>query len=85
MIVHTDNAAPHAAKGVTEYVDHNSLKRASHPPYPLDLTPSDCYLFGHVKHQLLGKEFTEGGELVSAISKILNQIPPDALVDVSDD
>jgi transposase len=52
MIVHADNAGPHAAKCVTEYTDHNSLKRAPHPPYSPDLTPSDFYLFGDVKHQL---------------------------------
>jgi hypothetical protein len=27
MIVHADNAGPHAVKCVTEYMDHNSLKK----------------------------------------------------------
>jgi hypothetical protein len=31
MIVHADNADPHVAKCVTEYMDHNSLKRADRP------------------------------------------------------
>jgi hypothetical protein len=66
-------------------MDHNSLKRAPHPPYSPDLAPSDFYLFGYIKHQLQGHEFTEGTELVSAISEILNQIPINTLVDVSDD
>jgi hypothetical protein len=82
MIVHADNAGPHIAKCVMEYMDHNSLKRAPHPPYLLDLAPSEFYLFGYVKHQLQGREFTEGGELVSARSEILNQIPTDILADV---
>jgi hypothetical protein len=64
---------------------HNSLKRASHPPYSHDLASSDFYLFGYVKHQLEGREFTEGVELVSPISEILSQIATDALVDVFDD
>jgi hypothetical protein len=42
------------------------------------------YLFGYVKHRLQGHEFTEGAELVSAISEILNQIPTDTLADVFD-
>jgi hypothetical protein len=82
MIVHVDNAGPHVAKCATEYTDHNSLKRAPHPPYSPDLAPADFYLFGHVKHQLQGQEFREGPGLVSAISEIVNQIPTDSLVDV---
>jgi hypothetical protein len=66
MIVHADNVGPHVAKCVTEYMDHNSLNRAPHP-YSPDLAPSDSYLFGYVKHQLQGYEFTEAPGLVSAI------------------
>jgi transposase len=44
MIVYADNSGPHVAKYVTEYMDQNSLKRAPHPPYSLDLAPSDFYL-----------------------------------------
>jgi hypothetical protein len=82
MIVHADNASLHVAKCVTEYMDHNSWKRAPHPPYSPDLAPSDSYRFGYVKHQLQGHGFTEGAELVSSFSEILNQIPTDTLVDV---
>jgi transposase len=82
MIVHADDVGPHVAKSVTEYMDHNSLKRVRHPPYSPDLAPSDFYLFGYVKHQLRGHEFTEGPELVSAISEILNQISIDTSVEV---
>jgi histone-lysine N-methyltransferase SETMAR len=85
MIVHAENADPHLAKCVTESMDYNELKRVLHPPYSPDLAPSAFYLFGHVKHQLQGHEFTEGAELVSAISEILTQIPTDTLVDVFDD
>jgi hypothetical protein len=52
MIIHADDAGPHVAKYVTEYMDHNSLKRAPHPLSLPDLTPSDFYLFGYVKYQL---------------------------------
>jgi histone-lysine N-methyltransferase SETMAR len=85
MTVHADNAGPHVAKCVMEYTDHNSLKRAPHPPYSPDLAPADSYLFGYLKHQLQGHEFTEGAEPVSAISEILNQVPTDTLVNVFDD
>jgi hypothetical protein len=70
MIVYADNGGPHVAKCVTEYMDHNSLKRPPHPPSSPNLAPSGFYLFGYVKHQLQGHEFTEGAELVSAITEI---------------
>jgi hypothetical protein len=85
MIVHTDNTSAHVAKCLTEYIDHNSLKRAPHPPHSPDLAPSAFYLFGHVKHQLQGYEFTEGAEFFLAISEILNQIPTDTLAELLDD
>jgi hypothetical protein len=66
-------------------MNYNSLKRASHRLYSPDRAPFNFYLFGYVKHQLQGHEFTEGAELVSAISELLNQIPTDTLVDVFDD
>jgi hypothetical protein len=84
MIVHADNADPHIATCVTEYMYHNSLKRVPYAPNSPDLAPSDFDLFAHVKHQLQAHEFTEGAELASAISDILNQILTDMLVDVFD-
>jgi hypothetical protein len=85
MILHPDNAGPHVAKSVAEYMDYNSLKTGPHPPDSPDLAPSDFCLFGYVRHQLQGHEFTERAEFVSAITEILNQIPTEPLVDVFDE
>jgi hypothetical protein len=85
MIVYADNAGPHVAKCVMEYMDQNSLKRAPHPPHSSDLTPPAFYLFGCVKRQLQGHKFTEGAGLVLAISEILHQVPTATLVDTFDD
>jgi hypothetical protein len=60
MVGHTDDSGPDVAKCVTESMGDNSLKRAPHPPYSPDLALSDFDLFGYVKHQLQGHEFTEG-------------------------
>jgi hypothetical protein len=85
MIVHADNAGPNVAKYVPEDLDHNSLKKASHRHSSPDLPASDFYLFGHVRYQLQGHEYTKGAELVSVISEMFNQIPTDTFVDVLDD
>jgi hypothetical protein len=84
-VVHADNVGSHVGTCVTEYMNRNSVKRAPHPPYSPDSPPSDFYLFGSVKYPLQGHEFTEGAELVSAVSEILNQIATDTLADVFDD
>jgi histone-lysine N-methyltransferase SETMAR len=41
MIFHADNAGRHVTESVPEYMDHNSLKRAPHPPYSPGLALSD--------------------------------------------
>jgi hypothetical protein len=34
-------------------------KNMEHPPYSLDLTPSDFHLFGPLKHHLSGERFPD--------------------------
>jgi hypothetical protein len=47
--MHADTIRSYVARQTTDYLEQNGMKRASHPPYSLDLTPADFYLFGHVK------------------------------------
>jgi hypothetical protein len=46
LLVHANNAHPHAAKSLTQYFSENRMKLVPHPPYSLHLTPSGFYLFG---------------------------------------
>ena len=39
------------------------LEQLSHPPYSPDLTPSDFYLFRHLKQHLRGTRFFDDNEL----------------------
>jgi hypothetical protein len=52
LIVQADNARPYTAKLTLDFMERNAMKRAPPRPYSSDLTPSDCYLFGHVEHLL---------------------------------
>jgi hypothetical protein len=36
LVVHADNARPHVAKKVKQYLEDNNLKSAAHPPYSPD-------------------------------------------------
>jgi histone-lysine N-methyltransferase SETMAR len=72
--VHEDNARPHTARKVTEFLAGNGMKRVSHPPYSLDLAPCDFYLFGYIKGRLADASFEEPDQLLQAIDGILQSI-----------
>jgi [histone H3]-lysine36 N-dimethyltransferase SETMAR len=38
----------------------------SHPPYSLDLVPSDLFLFADLKRMLAGKKFSTNQEVITA-------------------
>jgi hypothetical protein len=62
----------------------NGLGLATHPPYSLDLAPSDLFLFGHVKHCLQGMAFTSQEEVFTVIGEIVTDIPKETLHRVFD-
>ena len=74
LVLHYDNAGPHTAKKVREYLTQNDIQRAPQPPYSPDLAPSDFYLFGHIKTQLQGFNFSSVDELLSQVHTILARI-----------
>jgi hypothetical protein len=55
--VHADNAHPHTAKKITEFLAGNGIKRALHSRYSLDLAPCDFSLLGYMKGRLPGASF----------------------------
>ena len=54
-----DNARPHIAKNVKIYFKMKGIKTIRHPSYSLDLTPSDFWLFGHIKQKFIDKTDAE--------------------------
>jgi hypothetical protein len=44
-----------------------------HPPYCLDLAPSDFHLFGPLKNHLGGRHFTDDEEVGTEVQKWLRQ------------
>jgi hypothetical protein len=47
------------------------MAKARHPSYSPDLTPSDFFLFGHIKQLLPGAEFPDRDSLFDALMQIL--------------
>ena len=84
-IIHIDNARPHNSHKATESIVKCGFKRAPHPPYSPDLSPSDFYLFGYIKNQLEGEAFDEPDHLYLKIQEILCSIPKETLIAVFDE
>jgi hypothetical protein len=49
---------------VTEKMASLRLVLEPYPPYSPDLTPSDFFLFGHLKEKILGIDFESPQELI---------------------
>jgi hypothetical protein len=71
MMIHADNARPHAAMITQQCREQNAMKRAPHPAYSLDLAPPAFALFGAVEQLLAGQEFPYGEALLQGMNAIL--------------
>ena len=57
-IFHHDNARPHVAIPVKNYLENSEWEVLPHPPYSPDLAPSDFRLFWSMQNALTGIRFT---------------------------
>jgi hypothetical protein len=77
-----DSATPHGAKLTKPCFKTLRLREAHHPPYSLDIAPSDFYLFGKLKEQMAGSEFESTEDLLATIRSLTNAISRDELESV---
>jgi histone-lysine N-methyltransferase SETMAR len=59
VLLHHDNARSHTAQVTQEKIQELQWELLEHPPYSLDLAPSDFHLFGPLKSHLGNKHFTD--------------------------
>ncbi|GFS96425.1 histone-lysine N-methyltransferase SETMAR [Trichonephila clavipes] len=57
FLLHHDIAWPHIARFVLDVSQQNNVEILPHPPYNLDKTPCDFWLFPQLKKPLRGKRF----------------------------
>lgn len=72
--LHVDNASSHRAKRTSDHLHEIGLSPMPHPAYSPDLAPSDFYLFGRLKNNLLGQIFGTEDELKTAVLDDLHKI-----------
>lgn len=63
VILLHDNARPHVAIVVKNYLETLKWEVLPHPPYSPDLAPSDYWLFRRMHHDLAGHRFTSFEEI----------------------
>jgi len=78
FILHQDNAPPHKARIVIEFLVEQRIETLRHPPYSPDLVPSDFWLFDTLKLSLRGRQFPSRSSLGSAVYQSLKHIPKDS-------
>ena len=70
-----DNAPAHQALATHKKVAYLGFQCFDHPPYSLDLAPSDCHLFPGMKKQLKGHHFSSDAEVIAAAETLLDGQP----------
>ncbi|UYV66807.1 hypothetical protein LAZ67_4002921 [Cordylochernes scorpioides] len=67
-ILHVDNARPHTAHVVLQFLAKHSTIQIPHPPYSPDLAPNDFFLYPKLKMKLKGRKF-DNVDMIQAESK----------------
>ena len=63
IILYHDNARPHTAAQTVQTINSLGWELLPHPPYSLDLAPSDFHLFGPLKEFTRGTKFEKDDEV----------------------
>lgn len=83
--LHHDNARPHVAHAVLEYLHQHNINCVPHPPYSPDLAPCDFFLFPALKSRLRGRRFSDNSEILKASEAVLKDLSKNGLRHVFED
>ena len=73
-LLHHDNAPPHVALSVRQFLASKSVATVEHPPYSPDLVPSDFWLFPKLKTGLKGHRFQDASDIQSHAKTFLRSL-----------
>lgn len=69
--LHHDNARPHVAGIVTEFLNRKGIQCVPHPPYSPDVAPCDFFVYSTAKKELKGRRFQTSAAAAHAFEAIL--------------
>ncbi|KAK7871090.1 hypothetical protein R5R35_010454 [Gryllus longicercus] len=69
-----DNAGPHTAGVTQSLIRQFHWEHFDHPPYSLDLAPSDYHLFLHMKRELGGMRFGSDDDTKNDVESWLSKL-----------
>jgi len=70
-----DNALVHWALATQKKLACLGFQCLDHPPYSLDLAPSDSHLFPGLRKQLKGRHFSSNTEVIAAVETQVDEQP----------
>ncbi|GFU19016.1 hypothetical protein TNCV_430571 [Trichonephila clavipes] len=70
-----DNAHPHTANIVKQFLEQKRAEQIKHPPYSPDLNGPDFFRFTPLKLALKGNKFDDTPDIQRNVTKLLNSIP----------
>ncbi len=73
--LHMDNAPAHKAKLTKMFLERTNTKVLPHPPYSLDMSPNDFWLYSRIKNPLRGRRFANLDDLEEAVDRQIGLIP----------
>ncbi len=73
--LHHDNARPHTARIITEYLEANSICVIPYPPYLPDLASCDFWLFPTLKKSLRECRFNSDEEVMQVVHTCFSSLP----------
>jgi hypothetical protein len=80
--VHLDNAPVHNSKRSLEVLQAIDIIRMPLPASSPNTSPSDLYVFGNLTEKLQSIAVMDQGSLISMITDIFSDPPPDELIEV---
>ncbi|CAH2101887.1 unnamed protein product [Euphydryas editha] len=68
-----DNAPVHTTHVAREALKDSGFSEIDHPPYNLDLAPSNFFLISNLEKVLLGRIFADDNEMKAAVDRHLEE------------
>lgn len=79
IIIH-DNARPHKAVLIREYLKENNIRLWNHPPYSPDISPPDFNCFNQLKRELRGINHTSWDHFKSSLKEVIEKLNTNGLM-----